>query len=172
MKSSPAALFDRSRTLLSVLLLLLLATSVADAKRYVGTTGGSLGAPSVVTKSRWSGGSPEGIPGEGPWTGSILNAKYKCHGEVWQCPNAKRGKLLAEMRIPGNFGGYLSFKDGTRCRIGGLLAANHTGGDGGGFDTWYDKPPQQAPWMTFYMDCGADVDDGEETFNFIGEASQ
>jgi hypothetical protein len=149
-----------------------LASAADAARRYVGTTGGTLGASSVVTRVRWRG-AAEG-DGRGPWTGSILKARYRCRAEdpnfqAIQCPSARRGKILAELQHPGDFYGPLTFKDGTICRVVGSLASNSGA-------LWEEgQPPQQAPRMMMQLCCsttdrGPSCDDYEKFYGFIGDA--
>jgi len=123
-----------------------------EAKRYVGT--GALGSTVTIARVRWK---PLACTTMTPcWT---LRAKYRCRGEV--CPSPRPGKLLAEMRHAGDFGGVLTFGDGAMCTVAGSLTNR---GLGGGL--WETDLPKRAPRMTFALECGSA--DGDH-YGFIGE---
>jgi len=154
------------RTCLIALGAVLTLATAAEAKRYVGQPYGNLEVSSAVTRVRWQGSSQEAR-----WMGAVLKARYRCRAgdaafQPVLCPNSTRGKILAEMQHPGDFYGWLVFKDGTTCRVAGSLTSLDS-------VLWEQGlPPQQAPRMTLYLDCGQDPDDGEDGFSFVGEVPQ
>ena len=146
------------QAVLLVLGAILAVPSIADAKKFVGFTNGY--APTTVGRVRFS----PCHAGSTTSCTAVLRARFKCKAEIAPlCPSMKRGKILGEVQHPGDFYGALAFKDGVTCRVVGSL----TSLDG---VLWEQGlPPQQAPGMGMFLDCGADLYDEEETHGFIGE---
>ncbi len=138
------------KTLLIVGTMLMLATAV-EARRYVGK--GPFGEVTVVSRTRWR--PVECTYAAQCWT---LRARYRCRGAAVLCPNLKPGRLLGQTAGPGDFSGWLSFRDGSVCQVSGSLTSREPD-----IRLWTD-PPQQAPRMAFALECG------EDSYGFIGEA--
>lgn len=96
-----------------------LAVSSAEARRFVGETAptGGAPAPTVLTRARWTNMSAP------PYIGATLRGRYKCTGDAAQCPSLRRGRLLATLQHPGDFYGTLTFRDGL-CRVVGTFGTD------------------------------------------------